>query len=85
MRQAICITFPRPLSSTIIVSTTEQAKATPRILTNIRINGKNRKFVGSFQNLQRVLKKYAGSILPRSGSAAFSTQNASDSEWSAGR
>lgn len=56
MRQAICITFPRPLSSTIIVSTTEQAKATPRILTNIRINGKNRKFIGTFENLQQLLR-----------------------------
>lgn len=85
MRQSICITFPRPLSSTIIVTKEQSALITPRVLTNIRINGKNRKFVGSFQNLQRVLKEYAGSILPRSGSAAFSTQNASDSEWSAGR
>lgn len=57
MRQAICITFPRPLSSTIIVSTTEQpVLITPRVLTNIRINGKNRKFIGTFENLKTVIK-----------------------------
>jgi len=62
MRQAICISFPQSLSSTIILTnekTTGTAGAeriTPRILTNIRINGRNRKFVGTFSNLQQVLK-----------------------------
>lgn len=65
MRQAICIKFPAPLSSNYAESAGERGSyiilvkeisTSARIFTNIRVGGKNRKFVGTFENLQQVLR-----------------------------
>lgn len=56
MRQATCIKFSVPLSSIVILTKETKNKITPRVLTNIRINGKNRKFIGTFENLKTVIK-----------------------------
>lgn len=56
MRQVICIKFPAPLSSTVIMTREQPEFITPRVLTNIRINGRNRKYVGTFENLKQLLR-----------------------------
>lgn len=66
MRQALCIKFPATLSSNmqkLILSDSSAGNEfmgrppkSSRVCTNVRVNGRNLKFIGTFDNLKQFLR-----------------------------
>ncbi len=66
MRQAICIKFPAALSSNmqklILLDSSAgnefmgRSPKSSRVCTNVRVNGRNLKFIGTFDNLKQLLR-----------------------------